>query len=186
MNNSLSELKLKRKLAKELTHLIVEDFDAKGIYFWWKDSRETIEERDWMWIVQQVEGKSAETKSSLSKLSWQDRARNIFKEPTIFTITSLYYETPKKGLLNTDYRGRCFGYFSHLEDAQKCVEEDCGETLSEGNYYNYVVIEETPQGISTQRKEYWYKFNPIKTIKKMWLKARKPKQIKNVICFGIG
>jgi len=76
---------------------------------------------------------------------------------------------------------RTVGWFPFLESAQKCVEKNFGDIYECGSY-PWVVIEEVPFGLYPPTTEWWYTWKKGEGYKP----AKKPKQYRNIVCFGIG
>ena len=75
---------------------------------------------------------------------------------------------------------RCVGYYNILEDAQNAVESNLKNIYD--NFYNYCIIEETPEGICEYSNNiYVYKWN-----KNHYEHITKPLELDNTYGFGIG
>lgn len=77
---------------------------------------------------------------------------------------------------------RTVGWFSNFKLANECVVYNYGD-IWEGSF-NYVVIEVIQQGLYPfPTQEHWYLFNKEKM---RYERTKKPEQLKNITCFGIG
>lgn len=84
---------------------------------------------------------------------------------------------------------RLVGWYSDLETAQKCVDEDWAG-FYEAGWYNYVVIERMVEGLYNlsglcldRQTEWWYRYDN-NTGK--WVPCDKPECLKGVVNFGLG
>lgn len=103
----------------------------------------------------------------------------------IYTITSLVW-TPNQHW--DKFQKRIVGYFTDIEKAKQCVEEDWGgfcECL-----YNFIVIEKVYEGLYNlkanhldEQVEWWYSHNDESN---KWVVCEKPAEKENIINFGIG
>lgn len=76
---------------------------------------------------------------------------------------------------------RCFGYFPTLEKAITAVACNAGDM--EECYYNYLVIEEIPEGVhSVPISENWYVWNA----EIGWVPCEKPEWSIGIINWSIG
>ena len=101
----------------------------------------------------------------------------------IYTVTSIYLYEGFQGL--STERTRCVGWYKDLERAKDSVRRDVGG-LCEAGYYNYIVIEESPEGIygiTSSERSWWFYHSDLKNC---WVECEKPKQLTPVIGFGIG
>ena len=71
----------------------------------------------------------------------------------IYSVTGVVYDYPKSSC-------RCFGYRSKFCDAEQAVFDNKG-AMDEAWYYQWVVIEEIPEGVwtSSDGKEFWYEWD---------------------------
>lgn len=82
-----------------------------------------------------------------------------------------------------DNRLRTVGFYFDLKTSQKSVVEDWAD-FDEGNYYNYIVIEEMPERLyphADKGREWWYNFDGEK-----WKKCKKPDLLQGICSFGMG
>ena len=96
----------------------------------------------------------------------------------MFFITSVRYDK-EAGKSDT----ACFGYVEQCEDAHGIVARNTCDL--EEYYYNYLVIEEIPQGIHpTPISECWFKWNKKQNI---WEQINAPKFSRSIINWcGVG
>jgi hypothetical protein len=100
---------------------------------------------------------------------------------SIFVVTTLgglYIESG--GLAGHFTRDRSWGWFATLDKAIKHLKE-YPSFYHEAGYYNYVVIEETKEGISFKHKEYWFKLKKSK-----WVACEKPEPAAHSCGWGLG
>jgi hypothetical protein len=98
----------------------------------------------------------------------------------IYTVTSVFLDA--KGHVE---RTRCVGWYLELRQAKNAVINDVG-SLSEAGYYNYIVIEESPEGIygvSQQDYQWWFSHNDVKNC---WESCVKPENQVGIVGFGVG
>ncbi len=117
------------------------------------------------------------------------------KEKTvIFTITSLFAKTVREngkviGKRAEFGRSRLVGWYSDVETAIKCVEEDWAD-FDEAGYYNYIVIERMVEGLYNMsgfdhdgRTEWWFEYD-YKLNK--WTACEKPDWSVGILNWGLG
>lgn len=112
----------------------------------------------------------------------------------IYTITSLYIKSIRNefrevvGEIMETGRCRTVGFYTDLEKAKKCVEEDWG-AFNEAGYYNYIIIERVVEGLYNLNGldlndesvgEHWYRYE------NKWIPCQKPKMLFGTIGFGLG
>ena len=94
----------------------------------------------------------------------------------------MYFITTLQIKNNDIEDSRCVGYFSSFEKAEQIVKNntyDLEETI-----YNYIVIENIPEGIyQYDQNAKWYKFN--RNTEK-YDPCDKPKEMNHLVGFGIG
>jgi len=98
----------------------------------------------------------------------------------IYTITSLC--SPGGPTLP-----RCCGYYTSLEKAKECVENDWGG-FSEAGYYDYIVIEKVVEGLYNawnapdpvldKQHQWWYTYDGSR-----WITTDSPECYKNLVDF---
>lgn len=78
---------------------------------------------------------------------------------------------------------RTVGYFTTLEEAKKCIEENWGDIQE--CYYQYAVIEDVAPGLykSTDSTSIWYKWSKSQ---EKFLPIDKPAQLSSIVGFTIG
>jgi hypothetical protein len=105
----------------------------------------------------------------------------VTKKP-IFIITTLREPEGKRLFPSSP---RVVGFYYKLQDAIDSIEDNFCD-IYEDDYYPFVVIEETYEGIypliSNISKEYWFKWNVKKG---KYYKVKKPIVFSHVIGFGI-
>lgn len=81
------------------------------------------------------------------------------------------------------YETRTVGYFTTLEEAKKCIEENWGDIQE--CYYKYAVIEDVEPGLykSIDSTSIWYKWSKAK---EKFLPIDKPTQLNQIVGFTIG
>ena len=95
-------------------------------------------------------------------------------EQTIYTVTGIVYNCPKSHC-------RCFGWYKVLIDAEKAVDENRGD-MNEAGYYQWVVIEEIPEGVwRSENNEIWYEWDGSS-----YKNVEKPNQFRSIVNWGIG
>lgn len=110
----------------------------------------------------------------------------------IYTITSLGVDKVKRdGKVKYIYdwknhRSRLVGWYTSLEEAKKCVEND-SMGFDEAGYYNFIVIERVVEGIYNMGGhgldkicEWWYTYTEDGEI---WVECKKPKIFKDTCDF---
>ena len=77
---------------------------------------------------------------------------------------------------------RVVGYYTDLETAKQCVEENWGDIYEDG-YYHYAVIEDAEPGLykTCMSKPLFYNWKDGK-----YTKIKRPKALKNNFGFTIG
>ena len=102
-------------------------------------------------------------------------------KPIIFNTTSpCIFTVHGMANLTSNSKNRTFGWYPKFLDAEKAVRKNCCNIYE--FQYDYMVIEEIPEGVFGLRKqEWWYKWNG-----KEFIKINKPQEIFNVVNFGIG
>ena len=82
----------------------------------------------------------------------------------IYSVTCLYLDESKfennLWTYESQVRDRRWGFYNDFNTALKCVKENWTD-IYENGYYNYVVITEEHEGITSHhnRKEWWFKVN---------------------------
>lgn len=108
----------------------------------------------------------------------------IYLVATIKNIQSKI-EAKLNGMFGIAYIGetRTVGYFTTLEEAKKCIEENWGDIQE--HYYKYAVIEEVEDGLykSINSESIWYKWSNTQD---RYIQIDKPAQLSNEFGFTIG
>lgn len=97
------------------------------------------------------------------------------KTEVIYTVTGIPY---------TGCGGhRNFGWYPKFERAEQAVYANQG-CLDEAGYYEWIVIEEIPQGVwagCNRGMEAWYHWN-----KNKYVKTEKPEIFRGMVAWGMG
>lgn len=81
------------------------------------------------------------------------------------------------------YSTRSVGFYYDFKVAEEVVKSNGGD-INECEYYPYVVIERTEEGLySYPREEFWYKWNKPH---QRYVRCEKPDQFKKIAGWGIG
>jgi hypothetical protein len=106
----------------------------------------------------------------------------------IYTVTTLFF---KEGQF---IRQRTPGWYTTLERAKECIEENWGD-IYEHAYYNYALIEELGEGLYNIgghfEHEHWFKVTPREVPGENYLEyditeTTKPEEYKGIINFSMG
>lgn len=78
-------------------------------------------------------------------------------------------------------RSRCVGYFNSYEEAEDVVRGNYGDLYEQG-YYDYVVIENIPEGL------YQYDLEPVffKWDSEVFKKCNRPEGLENICGLSLG
>jgi len=103
----------------------------------------------------------------------------------MFFLVSLNVKNPNSSEWNINDT-RCFGYFSNKETALKAVNNNWGDM--EECIYNYLVIEELPEGIHptppnlrSYGHEIWFNWENDK-----WTPTERPACLRGIFGFALG
>lgn len=121
-------------------------------------------------------------RNSMKKFKSKIVNRNIYVVHGVGDISfwdkSLDIEARQKAL--NEMGRRTFGWYSNFKDAEKTVKSNIGDLRE--YFYDYIVIEEFPEGAWVCRKnEWWYKWGASK-----YRLISKPESVSNVINWGMG
>jgi hypothetical protein len=128
-----------------------------------------------------MDGKTPKS-NDMKKAKSKNMERNIYVVHGVSDLSlwdkSLDKKARQKAL--NEMGRRTFGWYFNFEDAEKAVKNNDGDLRE--YFYDYIVIEEFPEGVWVCRKnEWWYKWGASK-----FRRIQKPNCIRNTINWGMG